>query len=231
MIDDFNKKSLHFTPPFAKRVRLALEKNRNELGDVYHHPRENKIVRKCINLSCQKPLHDAGCEHPKSSSSEEKWLEAYLIPKAKRNNWVLELVNKRYQFLYSQLNFRGTQSSKPRPLDLLLFEPDSSGLVILELKAKRHLKEAKEKELEYYVERVSEIKHEIEDVFHLPGISGIMGYIVWPKNERARNDKHDFSSFGVIEYTEIEKPWNKFRELGEGLTIDFSCIKEPEMVR
>jgi hypothetical protein len=229
MID--NIKRPYFTPAFARRVRVALELNANELRDVYHHPSEKRIVEKCIDLSCRKPLHDAGGEHPKSSSSEEKWLEAYLIRKAKRNDWILELANKRFQFLYSQLNFRGSVTTNPRPLDLLLYELDTCSLVIFELKVKRRLKEAKEKELKYYMERVGEIKHEIADVFHLTKILGVQGYIVWPRNERANNDGHDFGLFGVIEYTRIAKPWDKFKESDEELTIYFSCVKESQIVR
>lgn len=232
MIDSTNKmkKPSYFTPAFARRVQLALKRNRSEMRDVYHHPSEKRIVEKCIDLSCQKPLHDASGGHPKSSSSEEKWLEAYLIRKAKRNDWILELANKRFQFLYSQLNFRSTQTTNPRPLDLLLYEPGTYSLVILELKVERRLKEAKEKELKYYAERVSEIKHEIAGVFHLTKILGVRSYIVWPRNERANNDRHDFGLFGVIEYTKTPKPWDKFRELGEDMIIDFSCVKESEIV-
>lgn len=228
MIDKTNKP--HFTPVFARRVRLALELNRNELRDVYYHPSESKIVGKCIDLSCQKPLHASDNEHPRSFS-EEKWLEAYLIRQAKKNDWMLELANKRFQFLYSQLNFRGTGTTNPRPLDLLLYEPSTCCLVVLELKVKRELDKAKNKELEYYTEKVGEIKHEIADVFHLTKILGVQGYIVWPKNERADNNRHDFGHFGVIEYPRIASPWERFKELGEALRIDFVCIKEPPEVQ
>ena len=150
-----------FTKPFARRVKDAIELNRVEKAEVYHHPSEKKIVRKCIDLSCQKPLHDASGEHPKSSMSEEKWLEAYLIRKAMKNNRMLELAAREYYFLYSQLNFRG---KPPRPLDLLLYEPRMHHLVIVELKVKRELGRAIE-ELDDYSKKVSNLKEEFTEVF------------------------------------------------------------------
>ena len=119
-----------FTLGFARRVRLTLELNKDKTGDIYHHPSEKRIVRKCIDLSCQKPLHAIGNE-PKSFS-EEKWLEAYLIRKAKENNWILQLANRKFRFLYSQLNFRATGSKPPRPLDLLLYEQETNHLTVME---------------------------------------------------------------------------------------------------
>jgi len=216
-----------FTRSFAKKVRRALALNNNETGDTYHHPSENRIVSKCIDLSCQKPLHAVDNEHPKSSS-EEKWLEAYLIRKAKRNNWELELAGRKYRFLYSQLNFRAEGSEKPQPLDLLLYEKETRHLVILELKAKRELERPK-KELERYSKKLNNLKDEIAGAFGLGEISGVRGYIVWPRNERANNDRHDFSPFGVIEYTKIAVPWKRFKELGENLTIEFVCVRESQV--
>lgn len=214
-----------FTKPFARRVRDAIKLNKIESGDVYYHPSEKRIIKKCIDLSCQKPLHDADNKHPKSSWSEEKWLEAHLIRKAMKNNRELELAGRKYHFLYSQLNFRG---KPPRPLDLLLYEPAVHHLVIMELKVRRELGRAKE-ELDDYSKKVSSLKEEVAEVFGLGIISGVRGYIVWPRNKRADNNKHDFGPFGVIEYTKVDKPWIKYIELGEDLIINFDCVRESEV--
>ena len=214
-----------FTNAFAQRVRDAVELNNTAVGDVYYHPSEKKVVKKCIDLSCQKPLHDANNDHPKSSRSEEKWLEAYLIRKAMRNNRELELAGRKYLFLYSQLNFRG---KPPRPLDLLLFEAGLHHLVIMELKVNRELGRAKE-ELDDYSNKLISLKEEFTEVFGLVAISGVRSYIVWPRNERADNNKHDFGSCGVLEYTKIDKPWNKHVELGERLIINFDCVRESQI--
>jgi len=214
-----------FNTAFATRVRRAIELNRGEPGDIYHHPSEQKIVRKCIDLSCRKPLHAIGNEP--TSNSEEKWLEAYLIRKAKRNGWVLDLTGRRFRFLYSQLNFRGTESERPRPLDLLLYESDTGNLVVMELKAKRELVRAK-KELDYYSEQVGKHSEEIATVFSLGKIQGVSGYIIWPQNERDKNTKHLFDPYGVIEYSRVMQAWERFKVLGEKLTIKFICIKAPQ---
>lgn len=55
------------TPEFARRVIRAIELNRDEPGDIYHHPSEKAIVPKCIDLYCHKPLHEIG-NKPKSDS-------------------------------------------------------------------------------------------------------------------------------------------------------------------
>jgi hypothetical protein len=96
----------------------------------------------------------------------------------------------------------------------------------MELKAKRELGRAKE-ELGYYIEMVHKLSDEIADVFDLEKILGVRGYIVWPGNKRTDNDKHDFGPYGVIQYVKIIEPWRRFKELGENLTIEFVCVKEP----
>lgn len=226
MIGNVNRP--YFTEAFTRKVQHALEQNRSEPRDIYHHPSEKRIVAKCISLSCQKPLHAADSDHPRSSS-DEKWLEAYLIRQAKRNNWILELAGRDYHFLYSQLNFRAEGTKPPRPLDVLLCEKETHHLVILELKAKRELGRARE-ELGYYSTRLNSLKGEIGEVFNLERIPGVRGYIVWPKGERGNNDRHDFGLFGVIEYTKVAKPWEKFKESGEDLRIDFSRVRESQII-
>jgi hypothetical protein len=218
-----------FTEEFARGVGRAIQLNRDETGDIYHHPSEKKIVRKCIDLSCCKPLHEIG-NKPRSNSAE-KWLEAYLIRKAKRNDWVLKLAGRRFRFLYSQLNFRGTKGKPPRPLDLLLYELTTGHLVVMELKARRELGKAIE-ELDHYSDKVGKIREEIACVFSLGQIREpeVRGYIVWPENERADNRKHNFGKHGLIEYTsphgiikngKLVEPWEQFKERRESLAIEF----------
>lgn len=228
-----------------KRVKRLFTKNRVRLiegarelngdakisGDIYHHPSGNGIIGKCIDLACHKPLtavHTA--ENKPKSYSAEKWLEAYIIRRAKRNGWILELANRRgFQFLYSQLKFPQTEVGKARPLDLLLYEQEKGHLVVMELKAKRVLGKAK-CELDCYVASVDEHKDEIACVFKLGQISGVRGYIVWPENERADNARRDFGSHGLIEYNSphgivrngrLVEPWEQFKRLGERLAIEF----------
>lgn len=234
-----NIKRQYFTPAFARRVRVALELNENELRDVYHHPSEKRIVEKCIRLYCRKPLTAMHAdENEPKSHSPERWLEAYLIQLAKQNNWMLKIANKKYQFLYSQLKFPEEEGKKARPLDLLLYELETKNLIVMELKAERVLAKAKS-ELDDYVTRIDKIKKEIASVFRLGPVSGVEGYIVWPANENAHK-KHHLGSHRLIEYTsphgivnngKLVKPWEKFKELGEDLTIDFSCVKESQIVR
>ena len=74
--------------PFTEKfVRQAREANREESDNVYHHPREDKVVKKCIDLSCRKPLtNEHKPNNQPKSGSPEKWLEAYIIQLAKRSN-------------------------------------------------------------------------------------------------------------------------------------------------
>jgi hypothetical protein len=214
-----------------KWVRCAIELNRDETGDIYYHPSEKRIVLKCIDLSCNKPLTEVHtAENKPKSRSAERWLEAYLIWRARRNCWILELANeRRFRFLYSQLKFPQEGIKKARPLDLLLYEQEIGHLVVMELKAARVLGKAKD-ELDDYVTRVDELKDKIADVFKLGQISGVKGYIVWPENERPANKKHDFGKHGLIEYTsphgiikngKLVEPWEQFKKLGESLAIEF----------
>ena len=221
----------YFGPAFAKRVTRATKRNRQETGNTYHHPTESRIVRKCIDLSCLKPLHAEGNKpkHP----SEERWLEAYLIQRAKKNDWMLEMADKKWRFVSSQFKFREGEGKPARPLDLLLYEPKTQQLVVLELKAKRGKKELNtaKKELADYVDRLNGgLKDEIAKafgprVFGQERVSGVQGYIVWPRNGAADNAKYDFRPFGLIEYPRLEKPWDQYRRLGEDLVIEFTCVE------
>lgn len=218
-----------FRPQLVRRAR-ELNMDKSISGEIYFHPTENNIVVKSIDLRLRHPLCEVN-NRPRSDSTE-RWLEAYLIRRAKSNNWILELANKKgFQFLYAQLKFRRIGVKKARPLDLLLYEQEIGHLVVMELKAERVLDKAKD-ELDDYVVRVDELKREIADVFKLGPISGVRGYIVWPTNEKSDNTKHNFGTHRVIEYTsphgiikngKLVEPWEKFQELGQDLIINFAC--------
>jgi hypothetical protein len=89
-----------FTPAFCQHVKRARELNDREPKDVYYHPTEDRIVKKSIDLSSPKPMGEIGTTA--EYSSEERWLEAYLIRQAKRNNWMLQFGEKQYRVLYSR---------------------------------------------------------------------------------------------------------------------------------
>jgi hypothetical protein len=209
-----------FDNKLTKHVKAALQQNaETTASNIYYHPREGGVLAKCIDVSCKKPLHDAGDPHP-ASSSPEKWLEAYLIRKAKANHWILDLDGHEFQFLYSQLQFRGTESDKPRPLDLLLFERDTACLVVMELKVNRALTTAK-RELCYYCGRLNDsiIQSDLRDIFGLgKTIRGVKGYIVWPqKKQQGVEDHNEYGPFGVFEYT----PWLDSNVLSKTLKVKF----------
>jgi len=210
----------------VERIQEAISRNKGEKDDIYYHPAYSRMVLKCIDLSCHRPLHAAGSRHfkePESKKSEEKWLEAYLIQQAKKNGWILELCGKKYKFLYSQLNFKSEGEADPRPLDLLLYDPQCRSLVVLELKVTRQLKRAKE-ELQYYTKKIRESKGRIADVFHLPSDLSVLGYIVWPSNARGRQLKLD--DWGLIEYPWMAAPWAKFKETDRKPIIHFDLVKQ-----
>lgn len=201
-----------FSKQHRKRIGQAWKLNMTEMRDIYHHPASQRIVRKCIDLSCQKPLHEMNGSHPTgNSTSPEKWLEAYLIQQAKKNEWILELDGTEYRLLFSQLNFKSEGGGKhARPLDLLLYEQDASRLVVLELKAVRQLDKAKE-ELKEYIGKVRKCQGEIIDIFKLGAVRDVVGYIVWPKNIMGHNESHVFGDYGVMEFVKTPKPWEGFK--------------------
>lgn len=230
-----------FTDKFIDNIKRAVERNQRESKDmdIYYHPTAARIVKKSIDLALKKPLGRFGGKQPESFS-QERWLEAYLIRKAKRNNWILELAGKQYKFLASQLKFKReveAQGKTHRVLDILLYDEHDNELVILELKRVRQLKEAKA-ELDYYKRKVKESVDGLRRAFDLPEIRGISGYIVWPASSKEGKwgqdlDKH-LDNYGLVEYTsphgivkngKLEEPWEKFRELGEHLSINFLCKK------
>lgn len=233
------------TVPFTEKfVRQAWEANREESDNVYHHPREKKVVKKCIDLSCRKPLTE---EHKPSnkpeSGSPEKWLEAYIIQLAKRSNnyrKMFELAGGHYHFLYSQLNFRETASSKARPLDCLLYEPATHNLVVVELKATRKQRNDAIKELDYYAKEVLKIKDDLREIFGLEGVRGVEGYVVWPGDDKFRNKTLSFGGWGLIGYSDthemvkngkLVEPWKQFKSLEQILTIKFIKFQPSKVIK
>lgn len=224
-----------FDENLTKNVHDAWEANRNETDDVYHHPTTNGVVRKCIDLSCNKPLTKAhsSANKPKSESPE-RWLEAYVIQQAKRSNnytGTFALASNNYRFLYAQLKFPRKGNNQARPLDCLLYEPETRHLVILELKAERVLKLALE-ELDYYAHRILEIKGELTRVFDLEEVTAIEGFIVWPGKKRGDTSKFDLRGWGLIEYFnesgmirdgKLINPWDTS---GENQAIEFVKLQE-----
>jgi hypothetical protein len=181
-------------------VRKAWEANKSEAGNVYHHPTQKSTIKKCICLSCRKPLHDV--RNKPESDGSEKWLEAYVIQLAKQSNnyqhpFQMTGVTSGYYFLDSQRNFKSDINSHARPLDCLLYEHETHNLVVVELKADRRQRQKAIKELNYYTDKVFEIKDEISDVFKLDRIHAVEGYVVWPGDDKFRDNTLDFGGLGV----------------------------------
>ena len=230
-----------FTPAFTERVRLARRENIIEEKPIYHHPASTKTIEKCIDPSCNKPLHKYAGPHPKfDRPAPERWMEAYLIRKAKRNHWSLNIDGHKYQFLFSQLKFR-EEGENSRVLDLLLYEKGTGYLVIWELKyfdepsaLSRVLAKA-EDELAYYCRRLGkqnlqdELMGVFNDVFNASTkIKGVKGYIVLPAQDKTDREKYNSVQFDVIEYTRIESPWEKYLKRGNNLKIDFIHVNKPK---
>lgn len=204
-----------YNKEIVKKARLA---NLAEKGCVYHHPTEKDVVKKCIDLSCRKPLHDI--ENRPESDGSEKWLEAYVIQLAKHSNqykspFQLTGVESHYYFLDSQRNFKRDINSHARPLDCLLFEPETHNIVVLELKADRNQRMIAIEELAQYTKNIFDIKDEIAEVFNLGEVSAVEGYIVWPGDDKYRGRPLDFDGWGIIGYDaneivkqgKLTEPW------------------------
>lgn len=204
-----------YNKEIVEKARLA---NQTEKGNVYHHPTQTHVIKKCIDLSCRKPLHDIK-NKPKSDGSE-KWLEAYVIQLAKHSNqyqspFQLTGVSNLYYFLDSQRNFESDINSPSRPLDCLLFEPETHNLVVIELKADRKQRKTAIDELKHYTKKIFEIKDEIADVFNLGIVSAVEGYIVWPGDDMYRGTPLPLEDWGLIGYTankivnhgKLTNPW------------------------
>jgi len=234
-----------FTRSYVRLIKLARELNEKTkiYEDLYFHPTEKKIRVKTIDLSRTNPLCEVNSKPRGKQDWEERWLEAYLIRKAKRNDWMLLLAGKEYRFLCSQLKFRQDRTKgekQGRILDLLLYDEKEERLVVLELKReanKKALATAKG-ELDDYISKIKDLvrieKDAIAEAFKAPGIKPIVikdvvGYIVWPAHNGC-NEELDLDKHGLIKYTAIREPWKKFegeKKAGKTLQIDFEECRKP----
>lgn len=232
---------LYFDEKFKNNVIKAWKSNKSELNDIYHHPTTSRIVKKCIDLSCNKPLtriHDTKIK----SISPERWLEAYIIQLAKQNdNYKIPFnlitknnnpasnynTNEEYLLLYSQLKFPKDERNRARPLDCLLYNPHANNLVIMELKADRNQRTKAIEELNDYSQKVYGIVEAFSAIFNLGKIHGIEGYIIWPGDNKYRNENLDFNGWGVIGYTaekiiekgKLKNPWEYINTTGNKITF------------
>lgn len=235
----------------TKRAR-ELNEDKSISGDIYFHPTEKRIVVKSIDLGMPNPLCEVnsrpgtGSKEAKKQYWEERWIEAYLINWAKRNNWRLLPAGKEYRFLCSQLKFRQDRTKgekQGRILDLLLYDEKEERLVVLELKReanKKALATAKG-ELDDYISKIKDLvrieKDAIAEAFKAPGIKPIVikdvvGYIVWPANDKSDKELglDESVKHGLIKYTAIREPWKRFegeKKAGKTLQIDFEECRKP----
>lgn len=228
-----------FTPGFITHIKHAIELNNKRESkdkDVYYHPRVRSIIAKSIDLRSQKPMGEFGGKQPRSCS-EERWLEAYLIREAKRNDWILKLAGKEYRFLSSQFTFRASPSleikgKQHRHVDLLLYDIKEKYLVVLELKKEADsssLCEARN-ELRIYVNEIKRLRNEENAEFNrafsleVDKDADVIGHIVCPHPiNDAVIQEIDLGEFRLIQYT---KPWEKFEEVkerGRTIQIKFTC--------
>lgn len=226
-----------FTSKYIKLIKLARELNENVIyrSDLYFHPQEggNEIIVKLIDLNLTNPL----CRftsRPQGNKWEERWVEAYLINKAKNNGWKPDLAGKKYRFLASQFTFRKDPDSPgTRHVDLLLYDEEKGDLVILELKKEANKLFEARKQLEIYINKIRRLYKKEEkafrEVFGLGAIEGVIGYIVYPRNENVTIEEKDFPKyepFGLMEYI---KPWgnnfDRVRKSGKDMEINLTCRK------
>lgn len=225
------------TDSFIALIALARELNENKKisGDLYFHPAEsdNKIIVKTTDLNQRNPLREVNSKTPDKQDWEERWIEAYLMNKAKKSDWELDLAGKKYKFLASQFTFRASPNlekgrRKHTHVDLLLYDEEKGCLVVLELKKQAVVSglEAQE-ELEIYVEEIKRLIKKENTAFNKAFNLGVaedadvIGYIVCPKADRVIQ-KRALGEFRLIQYT---KPWKNFvdvKESGSKMKIEFT---------
>ena len=227
-----------FTPSYIRMIKLSrkLNQNKNISGDIYFHPTERKIIVKSIDLNLPNTFCEvntrprAGLNERNRQLGEKRWLEAYLVNRAKHNNWNLELQRNEYRFLLSQLKFRrdvNKGEKKGKVLDLLLYDDEKKYLVAMELRSRADIAVMNTAHIELG-DLVTKLKEVVETgdialAFGLEEIKGIFAYLVWPKADV----KHDLGKYGLIEFDRIESPWERYKESGKELEIRFSSEKSP----
>jgi len=235
---------LLFTDTYVKRIQQAIELNNVETGKIYHHPTPTTIIEKTIDISSKNPLCGIDSVPRGEQNWGERWVEAYLINKAKNNGWKLDLAGKKYRFLASQLTFRRHPEWKgTKHVDLLLYDEKNKNLVVLELKADSDSFRTASQELTVYTEELKRLFIENGDekdgalkAFDLQVVEGIIGYIVCPKNENDLYKSPNTDPFGLYEFScrypiimngKLVDPWNTYQELGSALIITFDLKNEP----
>jgi hypothetical protein len=244
-----------FTEKYVELIQHARELNRDNKisGNIYFHPQESskKIIVKTIDLAKSNPLCEVNSNPGKKNKQnwEERWIEAYLIDQAKKNDWEICLDVHQYKFLASQLTFRKHDEWKgTKHIDLLLYDENIKNLVVFELKANSQSFNTAIKELNIYTQELKRlfIENEHEKDGGLRAffsnselIKGVVGYVICPKNESNTNEPVD-KNFGLYEFScqhpiikngVLTKPWGKYEELKKEkkeLVIDFELKKEPE---
>lgn len=231
-----NPKAL-FTKSYIHLIALARELNEKKeiSGYLYFHPIEakNKIVAKTIDPNLTNPLCEVNSKTKGKQNWEERWVEAYLIRQAKKNNWELDLAGKKYRFLASQLTFRASERLKKgrrkhTHVDLLLYNKEEGGLAVLELKKQAVVSslDAKE-ELEIFVNEIKRLIKDENAVFNkafdlkVDKDADVLGYIVCTKSDRFIQERA-LGEFRLIQYT---KPWENFEEVtksGSKMKIKFT---------
>jgi hypothetical protein len=238
------------TDPYIRLIKLARELNENKKisGNLYFHPREsdNDVIVKTIDLARINPLCEVNSKPAGNQNWKERWVEAWLINEAKKNDWQISLAGKKCKFLSSQFTFRENpdleiDGKQHRHVDLLLYNKESKHLVVLELKSKASassLEEAKE-ELRIYVKEVRRLlkneqtkdgKNAFCEAFDLETVKDVIGYVVYPRTEKEspikEKDFRNYEPFGLMEYIE---PWkNNFDEVkksGRDMIMNFTCPK------
>lgn len=218
------------TEKFIELIKQARKLNEDKkiYGDLYFHPREsgNKIIVKTIDLSRTNPLCEVNSVLSDKRDWEERWVEAYLINKAKNNGWEFDLAGKKYRFLASQFTFRGRKEH--RHVDLLLYDEEEGCLVVLELKKRAVISSLDaQEELEIFMDEIKRLINKENTAFNkafnleVAKNADVIGYIVCPKSDRVIQ-KRALGEFRLIQYT---KPWKNFedvKESGKKMKIEFT---------
>jgi len=229
---------LLFTDTYVKRIQKAIEFNNVETGKIYYHPTPTTIIEKTIDISSKNPLCGVNSVPKGKQNWGERWVEAYLINKAKNNGWKLDLAGKKCRFLASQFTFRRHPEWKgTKHVDLLLYDEKNRNLVVLELKADSESFPTALRELRTYIEELKRLFIEDEDekggalkAYNLESVKDVIGYIVYPRteNDSPIEEKNfpKYEPFGLMEYI---KPWgnnfDRVRKSGKDMEINLTCRK------
>ena len=235
-----------FDRKFIDLIRRARELNEDGkiFGYIYFNPGKNqgKIKIKTIDLNSKTPLCEVN-SRPSGQDWEERWVEAYLINRAKENKWRLERDKKTYRFLASQFTFQRQHGwTGPKHVDLLLYDEQNKNLIVLELKADSQSFPTAKEELQSYGSELIRLFKVDEDekagalnAYKLEEVKDVIGYIVYPSKKAMPaikpEDYNKYDPFGLIEY---DKPWvdnfDLVKELGRTMQMEFRCVKPGKII-